>query len=290
MIQTSKSQLAILILPAAAVIVVFALVPVFWVIGHAFMHLDPVTGKTAFAGLANFRDLFSDWFFISSIKTTVLFSLLASFFQVGLGLALALLFNRKFTGRRFALPVIIYPMMLSTLVASSVWRAWFHYDFGMLNHWLAMAGVHPVKWLFDPKLALYSIILVDVWQWTPMTFLIVLAGLQSIPKDILEASVMDRASALQRTLFITLPMIRGHIFLALLVRSIDTFRLFDKVYALTGGGPGNATETLSMFVYRHGFKFFEVGTASAASIVMLAIACALSLLYATRILKGQQAK
>ncbi len=287
MIQTPKKHLAILILPAAAVIFVFAIVPVGWVITHAFMHLDPATGKTAFAGLENFRDLFSDWFFVSSIKTTVKFSLIASFLQVGLGLSLALLFNRKFAGRRFALPVIIYPMMLSTLVASSVWRAWFHYDFGMLNHWLSMAGLPSVKWLFDPKLALYSIILVDVWQWTPMTFLIVLAGLQSIPKDVLEAAVMDNVSPARRTVFVILPMIRGHIFLALLVRSIDTFRLFDKVYALTGGGPGNATETLSMFVYRHGFKFFEVGTASAASIVMLAIACALSLLYATRILKGQ---
>ena len=290
MIHTSKTQLGILILPAFAVILVFALFPVFWVLAHAFMDLDPATGAAAFAGLANFSDLFSDWFFMASIKTTVKFSLWASFFQVGLGLVLALLFFRQFPGRRLALPLVIYPMMLSTLVASSIWRAWFHYDFGMLNHWLILAGLHPVKWLFDPDLALWAIVLVDVWQWTPMTFLIVLAGLQSIPKDILEAAVTDGASPFQRTFFVILPMIRGHVFLALLLRSIDTFRLFDKVYALTGGGPGNATETLSMFVYRHGFKFFEVGRASAASVVMLAIACALSLVYAARILKGQQTR
>lgn len=286
----NKRQLSFLILPAFLVILVFAIFPVVWVVINAFFETDFNSGESRFVGLYNFHTLSEDWFFTSSINTTIHFSIITSLLQVFLGLLLALLFFKKFPGRQIALPIIIYPMMISTLVASSIWRSWFHYDFGMLNHWLGFIGVEPIQWLFDPSLALYSIMLVDLWQWTPVTFLIILAGLQSIPKDVLDAAKSDGASYFQSLLFIILPMIKAHLFLALLIRSIDTFRLFDKVYALTGGGPGNATETLSMYVYKNGFKFFDIGIASAASLVMLFIACALSLIYAANILKGQQQK
>ncbi len=286
----NKRQLSILILPAFLTLLLFGVFPVCWVVIHAFVDLDFNTNESTFVGIQNFIDLSEDWFFTSSIQTTIHFSIISSLLQVILGLLLALLFFEKFPGRKIALSIVIYPMMLSTLVVSSIWRSWFHYDFGMLNHWLGLLGINSIEWLFDPDLALYSIMLVDVWQWTPVTFLIVLAGLQGIPKDVLDACKTDGASKFQTLIHVILPMIKGHLFLALLIRSIDTFRLFDKVYALTGGGPGNSTETLSMFVYKHGFKFFEIGPASAASLVMLIIALSLSLLYAANILKGQQNK
>jgi multiple sugar transport system permease protein len=287
MIFSNKKHLTLLLIPALLVLFIFAIYPVIQVTIFSFMEVDFNANESHFIGLQNYRDLLDDWFFTTSIQNTVKFSLVASVIQVMLGLLLAILFNRNFPGKRFALPVIIYPMMLSTLVCSAIWRSWYHYDFGMLNHWLSMIGVDPVEWLFNPSLALYSVILVDVWQWTPMTFLIVLAGLQSIPQDIGEAARTDGANELQVLCYITLPMIKGHIMLALLLRTLDTFKIFDKVYALTDGGPGNATETMSVFVYRNGFKFFEIGLASAASVFMLAIACALSIVYATKILGDQ---
>ncbi|MGB1238419.1 MAG: carbohydrate ABC transporter permease [Pseudomonadales bacterium] len=289
MIFSSKKHLLTLLLPALAVLIIFAIYPVIQVTIYSFMEVDFHAGESEFVGLQNYRDLLDDWFFVTSVGNTVKFSLIASIAQVALGLLLAILFNRSFPGKRFALPIVIYPMMLSTLVCSAIWRSWYHYDFGMLNYWLTSVGLSPVEWLFDPSLALYSVILVDIWQWTPMTFLIVLAGLQSIPKDISEAARSDGANEWQVLWHITLPMIKGHILLALLLRTLDTFKLFDKVYALTGGGPGNATETMSVFVYRNGFKFFEIGLASAASVFMLVIACALSILYASKIL-GEQKK
>ncbi|MEH6445991.1 MAG: sugar ABC transporter permease [Oceanospirillaceae bacterium] len=289
MIFSNKKHLLMLLLPALLVLCIFAIYPVIQVTVFSFMEVDFNTDESHFVGLQNYRDLLDDWFFTTSISNTVRFSLIASVVQVSLGLLLAILFNRNFPGKRFALPIIIYPMMLSTLVCSAIWRSWYHYDFGMLNHWLTGLGMSPVEWLFNPSIALYSVILVDVWQWTPMTFLIVLAGLQSIPQDISEAARTDGANEFQILLFITLPMIKGHIMLALLLRTLDTFKLFDKVYALTGGGPGNSTETMSVFVYRNGFKFFEIGLASAASVFMLVIACSLSILYASKIL-GEQNK
>ncbi|MGC6693388.1 carbohydrate ABC transporter permease, partial [Burkholderia pseudomallei] len=127
-------------------------------------------------------------------------------------------------------------------------RNWLNFD-GFLNALLAAFGVEGVRWLSDPHLALWSLALVDVWQWTPMAFLIVLAGLQSIPQELYEAARTDGASEWQCLRDITLPLAAPQIGLALLLRSIDTFKLFDKVYALTGGGPGNATQTLSTYIY-----------------------------------------
>lgn len=289
MVFDNKKHLIILLAPALLVLCIFAIYPVIQVTFYSFFEVDFVgDGPSIFVGLQNYDELFDDYFFASSVTNTIKFSIIASTLQVGLGLLVAILFHRNFPGKKFALPIIIYPMMLSTLVCSAIWRSWFHYDFGMLNHALLGLGLSPVEWLFDPTLALYSIILVDVWQWTPMTFLIVLAGLQSIPQDILDAAKADGAREFKRLIYVILPMIKGHIMLAFLLRTLDTFKLFDKVYALTGGGPGNATETMSVFVYRHGFKFFEIGMASAASVVMLVIACGLSILYASKILGEQK--
>jgi multiple sugar transport system permease protein len=149
-------------------------------------------------------------------------------------------------------------------------------------------GLPAQEWLFNPNLALFAIAMVDTWQWTPMAFLIILAGLQSVPKDINEAAMVDGAKGWKSTFYITLPLIQKQILLAFLLRSIDTFKLFDKVYVMTGGGPGNATETLSMFVYKYGFRFFDLGMASASSLVMLAISLSMTLIYAKRVMKGGQ--
>ncbi|MPW29078.1 ABC transporter permease subunit [Agarivorans sp. B2Z047] len=286
MLFENRKQLTALLLPSLTILGLLAVYPIGSVMINAFGSVDYLSKQYQFVGLANFVELFEDFFFIAAMKNTLVFTLVASSAQVLLGLWLALLFNQKFSGRRFALPIIIYPMMISTLVCSSIWRSWYHYDFGLLNSALVAIGLPAQEWLFNPDLALYAIALVDTWQWTPMAFLIILAGLQSIPKDIGEAAMVDGAKGWRAFTFITLPLIQKQLMLAFLLRSIDAFKLFDKVYVMTGGGPGNATETLSMFVYKYGFRFFNLGMASAAALVMLAISLLMTLFYARRVMKG----
>jgi len=212
---------------------------------------------------------------------------MATVSEVALGLMLALMVYRRFPGRWLVIPTLVAPFVLSTMVVTAIWRAWFHYDFGFLNNLLRSVSLPPVEWLFDPDLAMISLVLVDLWQTAPLTFLILLAGLQSIQPETYEAARMDGASPVQVLLTITLPLLVPHMLLAALLRSIDSFKIFDKVYALTGGGPGQATETLSMYVYKLGFKFFDVGLASTAAVVMIIVAGLLAAVYAINIVKGR---
>lgn len=274
-----------LLAPALLIFTVLTVYPILSTFTSAFMTVNYQAGTTTFVGWDNFRALSGDWFFHQALRNTGLFAVAASLAQVLLGLAMALVFAKPFPARQWLLPIVIYPMMLSTLVCASIWKAWFHYDFGWLNNLFESIGLARVLWLADPDLALWSIVLVDTWQWTPMAFLILLAGLQGIPQDIQEAASIEGANDLQQFWHITLPLLRGPLFLALLLRSIDTFKLFDKVYVLTGGGPAFSTETLSLMVYKQGFKFFELGTASAVAVVMLLVAGLLSAIYAWQLIR-----
>ncbi|MEX1057473.1 MAG: sugar ABC transporter permease [Natronospirillum sp.] len=251
----------------------------------AFTESSYRAGTSEFVGLRNFKDLINDWFFQKASINTAIFTIAASLAQVFLGLLMALLFARPFSGRQWVIPAVIYPMMLSTLVVASIWKAWFHFDFGWLNNLFEAIGLSRVLWLSDPSLAIWSIVLTDTWHWTPMAFLIILAGLQGIPEDIQEAATLEGVTDLQRLLHITLPLLRGPLFLALLLRTVDAFKVFDKVYVMTGGGPASSTETLSMLVYKEGFRFFNLGNASAIAVVMLLVAGVLSAAYAWQVIR-----
>ncbi|MGC9530614.1 MAG: carbohydrate ABC transporter permease [Candidatus Bipolaricaulaceae bacterium] len=258
--------------------------PMVNVVRLSFYEYNYLRGSPAPVGMGNYLRLFQDRFFVRGLQNTFLFSLSATVAEVALGLGLALLFNVRFRGRRLLLPLVIFPMMFSTMVVCAIWRSMYHYDYGILNKFLQLIGLGPVRWLIDPDLALWSVVLVDVWQWTPMAFLILLAGLQSIPRELYEAARVDGATGVSLFRRITLPLLRGHLFLALLLRSIDTFKIFDKVYALTGGGPGSATETISFYIYREGFKYFNMGRASAAAVVMFLAVSAVTAFYIRQVL------
>jgi len=277
----------LLLAPAFVLFALLTLYPLGRVLALSFFKTEYGFEDAVFVGLDNYAVLAADSFFRQATWNTVVFTLLATAGELGLGLLLALLVSRNFPGRFLVIPTLVAPFVLSTMVVTAIWSAWFHYDFGFLNNALRAAHLPPVAWLFDPDIALLSIVLIDVWQTAPLTFLILLAGLQSIPAEVHEAARIDGATPRQILLRITLPLLTPHMMLAALLRSIDSFKLFDKVYALTGGGPGQATETLSMYVYRQGFKFFDVGLASAAAVVMVIVAGILAGLYATKIIGGR---
>ena len=284
-----KSRFTSLLLlgPAAALFALLTIYPLgrglilsFFVTDYGFEGAD-------FVGVENYQYLLNDSFFQIATWNTIVFTLMATVSEVALGLMLALMVYRRFPGRWLVIPMLIAPFVLSTMVVTAIWRAWFHYDFGFLNNLLRSVPLPPVEWLFDPDLAMISLVLVDLWQTAPLTFLILLAGLQSIQPETYEAARMDGASPVQILLTITLPLLVPHMLLAALLRSIDSFKIFDKVYALTGGGPGQATETLSMYVYKLGFRFFDVGLASTAAVVMIIVAGLLASVYAFNIVKGR---
>jgi multiple sugar transport system permease protein len=221
------------------------------------------------------------------LKNTFEFTLLATFGGLLVGLGLALLFREKFWGRKYILPLVIMPMLLSTMVVCATWKVLYHYDYGLFNYFLGTLGLEPIQWLTNKQIVMKSVVLVDIWQWAPMSFLILLAGLQSIPRELYEAAKVDGANRSRLFWYITLPLLRHHVLLVILLRSIDTFRIFDKVYALTGGGPGNATETISFYIYREGFTYFHIDRAAAASVIMLLIVTTISAIYIWFIFKEQ---
>jgi len=276
----------VLLLPAAILMAGLTLYPLGRSLALSFFVTEYGFDGARFVGLLNYERLFSDRFFLRAIRNTVSFTLLATLGELALGLGLALLVNRGFRGRKALIPVLVAPFILSTMVVTAIWSAWFHYDFGYLNNLLRAVGLEGVEWLSSPRIALYSLVLVDIWQTTPLVFLILLAGLQSIDPALYEAARLDGAGRGRILWTITLPLLLPHLMLAALLRSIDSFKIFDKVYALTGGGPGQATETLSMFLFRQGFRFQEMGAASATAMVMVAIAAVLAGVYAAMILRG----
>jgi len=284
-----KSRFTSLLLlgPAAALFALLTIYPLGRGLILSFFTTDYGFEGADFVGVENYQYLLSDSFFQTATWNTVAFTLMATVSEVALGLMLALMVYRRFPGRWLVIPTLVAPFVLSTMVVTAIWRAWFHYDFGFLNNLLRSVSLPPVEWLFNPDLAMISLVLVDLWQTAPLTFLILLAGLQSIQPETYEAARMDGASPAQVLLTITLPLLVPHMLLAALLRSIDSFKIFDKVYALTGGGPGQATETLSMYVYKLGFKFFDVGLASTAAVVMIVVAGLLAAVYAINIVKGR---
>jgi len=198
-----------------------------------------------------------------------------------LGLALALLLNHEIRGRGVFRAALLVPMMLPAVVVGVVWRLMLNPNFGAINGTLKGFGFNTeaLTWTASPRLALLSVIVVDIWQWTPFVFLVLLAGLQAIPQEPYEAAKIDGSSQWQTFRYVTLPLLKPAILIALLLRTMDLLRVFDQIFILTEGGPGFATETISLYIYRAAFRFFDFGYAAAMSFVLLAITNVISVVY-----------
>lgn len=276
----------LLLAPALLLFGMLTLYPLGRTLALAFFATDYGFADATFVGLDNFRELWESRFFRQAVVNTAVFTVAATVLEVAAGLGLALLLNRAFRGRTLVMTLFLAPFVLSTMVVTAIWRAWFHFDLGYLNNLLRAIGLPGVAWLFDPNLALWSIVLVDLWQTAPFAFLIIFAGLRLIPQDVYEAARVDGAGRWRQFRDMTLPLLAPYLFIAALLRSVESFKLFDKVYAMTGGGPGQSTETVSLFVFRQGFRFFDIGLASAAAVVMILVAGLLAAVYAVSLLKG----
>lgn len=232
---------------------------------------------TTFVGIQNYVNLLSNEAFINSVWVTAKFIGIAVSAEFVLGFAIALLLNRKLKLRGLWQTLILIPMILSPTVIGLIWRLMYAPN-GLLDYVFApVTGGANVGWISESSIALYSVILTDIWQWTPLVVLVLFAGLQSVPDDIREAAVMDGASRRQRFLHITLPYLKSLIVLVLIIRLVDALRVFAKVYILTRGGPSNSTNVISMQMYRTAFRFNNFGEAGAMAVSLLVVVMVLAI-------------
>ncbi len=225
----------------------------------------------AFTG-ANFARLFQDRLFAVSAVQTVILTAVALTIEFVLGLALAVLIDSLARGRTLFRAGLLVPMLLPPVVAAVAWRLIYNPQFGVLNGTLRRLGMNTaaLTWTSGESTALLSVILVDVWEWTPFLFLLLSAGLQAIPPEPLEAARIDGAGPWRIFLDVTLPLLKPTILLVVLLRAMDLVRIFDQIFILTQGGPGTATETVSLYIYRTAFRFSNFGYAAAMSFLLLA--------------------
>ena len=273
--------------PALAVMVLLTVYPILNVAVTSFQNYNYLTGVRRWTGIGNYVDILHDKVFLRAFLNTIVYCLGTTVCEVGFGTVLALVFFGEFRGKSGFMIMAIFPMMLSTMVVCAVWKTLYHYDIGLFNYVLNSLGLGKIGWLIDKDKALLSLAIVDIWQWTPFAFIVMQAGLSSVPTEIFEASMIDGANYRQTVFRITLPILKDQIFLLLLLRAIDTFKIFAKVMALTRGGPGNATETTSFFIYREAFSYFKLGRSSAASVITLATVALASVYYLRKILKEE---
>lgn len=232
---------------------------------------------TTFVGVQNYVDLASNEAFLNSLAVTGKFIGIAVSVEFLLGFGIALLLNKKIKLRGLWQTLILIPMILSPTVIGLIWRLLYAPN-GLLDYIAApLTGGANVGWISETSVALYSVILTDIWQWTPLVVLVLFAGLQSVPDDIREAAIMDGASVRQRFLHITLPYLKSLIVLVLIIRLVDALRVFAKVFILTRGGPSSATNVISMQMYRTAFRFNNFGEASAMAVSLLVLVLILAM-------------
>ena len=244
--------------------------PLVYAVVMSFRNL--VFGKYLFVGLANYWRLFASGRFVHSLYITITFTSIAVTIEVILGMLIALLYSGKLPGVSVLRVLLILPMITTPIVAAMIFRQFIYPpDLGVLNYFLDLLRLPmlKLKWHCDIRTALLSLILVDVWQMTPFPFLVFLAGLKTLPKEPYEAASIDGASPQQKFFYVTLPLLRRVIMVVIVFRIIGSIKTFDIFYGITEGGPGLATENLSVYIYLQIFKYNRIGTASAASIVAM---------------------
>jgi len=260
----------LLFVPTFGLLLLLAIVPLIFSLGISLFNYS-IGSKPVWVGLGNYLNMFTDPQFWLATRVTVQFTIAAVSIEVVLGILFGFVMNQRFTGMGIIRLIVFLPMMLAPLVVGLFWRFMFDQTFGIVDYLLTQIGLPAIPWLIDPFWARVAVVVVDVWQWTPFVTLLVLAGLGTVPTDLLEAATLDRASNWMKFRQIYWPYLRFPLLLALLFRSIDTLKMFDVPFILTGGGPGNYTSTLSILGYRQQIMFFNVGMAAAISWVVVII-------------------
>lgn len=285
--QPSKRYYFWLMAPAIALLAFISLYPFFWMI-YMSLH-DVEINKTVWNNFANFRNLFTDTRYLNGWLLLFQYSFMCLVLQIGIGVFLAVAIN----GSRFEkvlVTTMLMPMMMAPVVAGLVWYFLYNGTFGWYHWLLQSVGIlGPKSILASSSTAMLGIVIVDVWQWTPLITLITLAGLKRVPQDQLEANMVDGASPIRNFISVTLPNLYPVLLIAIMLRFMDNFRFIDSSLVLTGGGPGNSTKILPIYLFEVSFKFFKLGRGAAIALTLLVVTIILGMIL-VKVFDRQQPK
>jgi len=263
------------LLPAVIYLFALTIYPFFYSLGTSLLNFSLTSPRPpTFAGLSNYKNLFLDDLFFTALLNTGLITVASVVIEFIIGFSIAHLFIAIADIRASHLlrTVFILPMMVTPVVVGLLWSYILDPLFGIMNFLLSLVGIPAQPWFSDANTALWAIVFVNVWQWSPFLMLICLAALVSIPRDLYEAARIDGARWYQIVMRIELPLVRNTVLVGIIFRIIDNFRMFDIVFASTRGGPGRSTEVISLYAYRQIFQYFNAGYGAAAAVVVLLIA------------------
>ena len=274
-----KVKAFLFVLPCTLVILALIIYPLILSLYLSFNSYNLSVAETwQFNGIRNYKTLLSDGRFWNSVQNTLFLVIVGGGIELAFGLGIAFLLNRNLSGEETAKIIIIIPMLMAPVLVAQLWKIMFMPRFGIINYFLQLLGIvkNEIEWLSTNRLlGLLSLMIVDIWQWTPFVAIISFAGLQSLPHSPIEAARVDGANNFQMFKYIYIPLLRPILVVIVLMRCIDIYKMFDTVYVLTEGGPGYATETLSFYIFNVGFKYFDIGYAAALSyftVIIISIA------------------
>ncbi len=259
------------VLPALLFLVLLSALPLANLLALSFAMVSWVEGHAQWdwVGLSNYTALAEDALFKAGILNTLILVVVATTLQVGIGLGLALICSRLGRSAKAYRTLFLLPILIPGIIIGAIWKLMYNTQFGIINQTLGLVGLGPVDWLGSSSLALGSVIAVDVWHWTPFSFLLLLAAVEALPRDVFEAAEIDGAGAWRTFRRITLPLLWPAIFTTFVFRAIIAFKVFDEVYLLTGGGPGTSTQVISFTIYQRFFVQDSAGYGAAMSVFVM---------------------
>ena len=265
-------------LPAIAFVALLMVFPVLYTLVLSFTNWNLTSvAPASFVGWNSYARVLAEPRFLNALGRTIAFTASAVAFEGVFGVAAALILNNAFAGRSVAKLLLLLPLVATPVAVGIVFNLFFDPTIGLLNFVLHSLGLPPGQWVSNQKTVLASLVLVDVWQWTPMITLIVLAGLAALPEELFEAARVDGASVWQIIRYVTIPMVSPVILTALILRLIDALKTFDIIFAMTGGGPGYASETLNIMGFKYSFEYFRMGQSAVILVVLFLVVYACSL-------------
>lgn len=268
----------LMLLPAFVFFAAFTIFPLIFTV-YVSLSAWNIAGQHTFVGLANYRSILSDFTYVTSLRNTVIFALATTLIEYVLGFTVAYLVSGTSRGQRPIRLIVLLPMLLTPIVVGFIWKMMLDPSYGPIDNILAHLGLPRVEWLSESVPAFLGIILADTWEWTPFIFLILYAGLRSLPTEPFESARVDGASSWRIFWDLTFPLMVPASAAAILLRSVESFKLFDIVYLITAGGPGVATSTVSLDAYFTGLRAGNLGSAAAMTIILLLIVIVVTMLF-----------
>ncbi len=288
----NRTIAAFFLLPTAAVLFLTTIYPMLYALYLSFRNYDlakPFIPRI-FVGLANYREVLTSSPFLHSLVVTFKLMAMTLSVQFVLGVAMALLVTQKLRGMAIIRTMLLIPMMISPVIVGLVWLFLYFPELGYLNYFLSLVGLDPIPWITSTEWALTAIAIADIWQWTPFVMMGTAAALQSLSPEPYEAARIDGNSTVDVFLHVTLPQLKPVLISLLFLRAIDAFKIYDIIFVLTKGGPGDSTETIALYIYRQSFTFWRMGVGAAASFVSLIIISVLITLFFKSMQKSATAR